>query len=699
MNVRRFISMFAVVLIGLTIFIPSYVLGEGNTLIELSPPKHLSDNRFCIEVSVRGVDNLYGLSAALRYNPEELLVEEIVPGDFLAADFKDISIDNGNGRSLYIETKTGNAEGISGSGMLFKVVFRSHDPSPSLNFHEIFNIILSDSSAQPIHYYMADSPSLWINKLPVFVNNPHLVISGGYKGEINSVFVNDLSAAEINREDKTFSASIVLNEGENIIEICGQDVLGQTYTLQKTLILDTIVPRIYIELPYNGGTFYEETVRIKGRAYDETGIEEFYIDGTLVQLDNDYFDVPILLKNHGINIVTLKAVDKAGNSSIEEIELYYKRNQNRRKTKRSQPEYENDKHENEPIDQGEIKELARDYVISIFEGHWSERYIKDLSEYNISIPVIERDFIPDESITDIEFIYILESAVKYSGNNDEKISENIEAISKEALKEGFITRNELALILSEILNLKEADEYIPPYKDLEDIPETFIGAVKSVSRQGLMIGFSDGYFKGDQDVTWGQGAAVILRTIRYLTGEGISPDRHEKGAIIENRSLAEEVPLIIINPRSEITYTNQDIITLEGTLAEGYSLDISDWQHYGYIVTFDTKGDFAVDWVLKEGTEHEIQFNYKRKDGTGSGTIIKKLLCDMCKPVLDSASLIPEEGTYISSWGSAYYPIRVKIIENRHKINHIVSGIDKKAFNVSLGGLEGVIEEGKMLYG
>ena len=32
----------------------------------------------------------------------------------------------------------------------------------------------------------------------------------------------------------------------------------------------------------------------------------------------------------------------------------------------------------------------------------------------------------------------------------------------------------------------------------------------------------------DQDVTWGQGAAVILRTIRYLTGEGISPDRHEK---------------------------------------------------------------------------------------------------------------------------------------------------------------------------
>ena len=65
--------------------------------------------------------------------------------------------------------------------MLLKWFSVHTDPSPSLNFHEIFNIILSDSSAQPIHYYMVDSPSLWINKLPVFVNNPHLVISGGYK--------------------------------------------------------------------------------------------------------------------------------------------------------------------------------------------------------------------------------------------------------------------------------------------------------------------------------------------------------------------------------------------------------------------------------------------------------------------------------------------------------------------------------------
>ena len=100
------------------------------------------------------------------------------------------------------------------------------------------------------------------------------------------------------------------------------------------------MPRIYIELPYNGGTFYEETVRIKGRAYDETGIEEFYIDGTLVQLDNDYFDVPILLKNHGINIVTLKQLIKLVilqlkrlNFTIKEIKIGGKQNVANQNTK------------------------------------------------------------------------------------------------------------------------------------------------------------------------------------------------------------------------------------------------------------------------------------------------------------------------------------------------------------------------------
>lgn len=681
MNVRRLVSILTIVMFTMTTFIPSYVEGGGNTFIELSPPKYLSDNRFSVEVSVRDVFNLYGLSAVLRYKLEELFIEEIVPGDFLSGDFEKTSIDNENGKSLYIETKTGKKEGISGDGILFSVIFRSHVPLPCLDFHEIFSITLSDDSARTIHFYMTDNPSLWISKLPKYSNNPHLTISGGYKGEINNILVNDISA-EINHNDKTFSAPVTLDEGENIIEICGQDILGEkVYILEETLILDTVIPRIHIESPK--GTVYTKTIRIKGRVEDDTGIEKFFIDGSPTQLDGGYFDVPVVLENNGTNKLTLKAVDKAGNISIREIEIYYKKDKKQKKLSDV-----GDLPENEPINQEQNIEFPRDYMMSMFEGHWAENHIKDLSKYNISFPIMGKELVPDESITDIEFAHLLESAIKYLENSNIKIAERI-SIGRKKLNGDFVTRNELALILLELLNLKEGDEHNPPYKDLEYIPEIFTGAVKSVSRQGLMIGFSDGFFRGEQNATRAQGAAVILRIIRYLMGGEILPDRVEKRAIIETMSMAEsEPPLIVISPESDVIYTNQDKITLEGEVAEGYNVRISDTQHLGHVVRV-TEREFNIEWDLEENSWHEIQINYYIGDKI-KGSIRKWVVYDIYKPNLSHLdSSIPEEGAYISSWGSASHPISVKISDQGKTIYDNVSGIDENAFEVRLGELKG----------
>ena len=79
--------------------------------------------------------------------------------------------------------------------------------------------------------------------------------------------------------------------------------------------------------------------------------------------------------------------------------------------------------------------------------------------------------------------------------------------------EAVITRNEAAVILARALKLDTTDSSTQ-IKDIDLIPDWAKGAVIALNNKGIINGYSDGEFKGDNTLKRGEGFSLIGNIIK-----------------------------------------------------------------------------------------------------------------------------------------------------------------------------------------
>jgi hypothetical protein len=158
-----------------------------------------------------------------------------------------------------------------------------------------------------------------------FSNNTEITITGTVSDSGSGVKSVEINSNPATFTNNSFNATVQLEEGKNTITIKAIDRAGNKTDTTLNVIRDTTVPQILMGSPNDNSTVDTETISVSGSVIDEN-IDTVTINDQVVNLDpnNGFFDTTIKLQE-GENIITISAVDKAGNRNTETITVYYKK--------------------------------------------------------------------------------------------------------------------------------------------------------------------------------------------------------------------------------------------------------------------------------------------------------------------------------------------------------------------------------------
>ncbi|MGC9060015.1 MAG: S8 family serine peptidase, partial [Thermoplasmata archaeon] len=146
------------------------------------------------------------------------------------------------------------------------------------------------------------------------INSTTVTINGKVvDANLRSIKVNGASAFYTSDGNftYTFTYTLTLSEGTNTIDVVADDWAGHTTTSEITVEIDTTPPVLVVMLP---ATTSSTTCTLNGTT--EPGAE-VYVNGVKVTVDaNGTFATTLNLKD-GTNIVTVKAIDSAGNVNAQ----------------------------------------------------------------------------------------------------------------------------------------------------------------------------------------------------------------------------------------------------------------------------------------------------------------------------------------------------------------------------------------------
>jgi len=129
------------------------------------------------------------------------------------------------------------------------------------------------------------------------------------------VYVNNQAAGEAQSVDNAFTINVPLTEGENIINATATIATGETDPSEPvTVVKDTAVPVLEVNAPAEGFVTNREVVDVSGRVIDNY-LAKLIVNGNEVLPQQDgSFNTSVIVVN-GINVITVEAIDKAGNTT------------------------------------------------------------------------------------------------------------------------------------------------------------------------------------------------------------------------------------------------------------------------------------------------------------------------------------------------------------------------------------------------
>lgn len=123
--------------------------------------------------------------------------------------------------------------------------------------------------------------------------------------------------------------ALPLHEGANVLNAVARDASGNVGYDTVEVLVDATSPRLSLEYPPEGSVHFEPSVTVSGMVHDPglgttTGDRvSVTVNGQPATVGHRSFraeDVPLL---PGPNLLTVEAVDNAGNSRVEALEIFY----------------------------------------------------------------------------------------------------------------------------------------------------------------------------------------------------------------------------------------------------------------------------------------------------------------------------------------------------------------------------------------
>lgn len=135
------------------------------------------------------------------------------------------------------------------------------------------------------------------------------------------LMVNEQASGDtIADNDGNFEFSNVsLKEGDNLIYVYREDERGNKSepSRSSTIVLDTQAPTIKVEKPFSGESFKGQSRRTIDITGSTSGSDYVYVNDSRVIMNEDGIFSHRLRLELGENAIKVKAVDEAGNESVE----------------------------------------------------------------------------------------------------------------------------------------------------------------------------------------------------------------------------------------------------------------------------------------------------------------------------------------------------------------------------------------------
>lgn len=185
------------------------------------------------------------------------------------------------------------------------------------------------------------------------------------------------------------------------------------------------------------------------------------------------------------------------------------------------------------------KEASKHPFSDIAKGHWAEEYIADMYQKGIISGISADSFGADLKISRQDFVKIIVSALGLdlsdSGHGFSDVEKGayyepyvvtavengiISGISKDSFGLGEIKREDAAVIMARILDLKkiEADGETKTFEDGESISEYAKEAAEKVVKSGLITGDENGCFNPSKSLGRAEACAIISRLLKTING-------------------------------------------------------------------------------------------------------------------------------------------------------------------------------------
>ncbi|WP_257840069.1 S8 family serine peptidase [Salipaludibacillus agaradhaerens] len=155
-------------------------------------------------------------------------------------------------------------------------------------------------------------------------NDEIVTVEGNGSRDVDMIIYNQgEEAGNTTTDDKGFfSVDITLNDGENKLTAIAETPSGSSGESDPiTVILDQEAPELEILSPKEGDKLNSETVRVEGSATDEY-LDHVTVNGAKAELDEEGLFSHRIMLDEGENEITVKAVDGAGNESVETLTVY-----------------------------------------------------------------------------------------------------------------------------------------------------------------------------------------------------------------------------------------------------------------------------------------------------------------------------------------------------------------------------------------
>jgi len=152
-----------------------------------------------------------------------------------------------------------------------------------------------------------------------FTTSDNVNVTGNVGNDsLVKVYVNNQAAGEAQAVNNTFTINVPLTEGENIINATSSIASGETDpSAPVTVVKDTVVPVLEVNSPAEGFVTNREVVDVSGSVTDNYLAKLIVNGNTVLSAQDGSFNTSVIVVN-GINVITVEAIDKAGNITTVE---------------------------------------------------------------------------------------------------------------------------------------------------------------------------------------------------------------------------------------------------------------------------------------------------------------------------------------------------------------------------------------------